>query len=174
MAVSYVRLSDRNSLGMVADIVNYGSKWSIAGLDVKPYPKDNPRAKQFVDDLLRLGVLEEAAKAEHEEVRAADQELFDAHVADVELMDKLSKAGVQEGHLQTLVEQHVQAALERRAASRNVAPEEELEPAAVGEVHHQEGGNVVHEPTAEATAAANEEEHADQQGARRRQRPRSG
>lgn len=63
---SYVRLANRLTRGIVADIGNSG--WSISGFDVKPFPKDDEAAARFVRRELRDGKLEPASKAEHEEV----------------------------------------------------------------------------------------------------------
>lgn len=61
----YVRLANRLSRGMLADV--YESQWSIAGLDVRPFPEDM-RAARFVRNALSDGKLEPASAAEYEEV----------------------------------------------------------------------------------------------------------
>lgn len=63
----YVRLANRLTQGMVADVG--GSGWSISGFDVLPFPKDSDAAARFVRHELRDGKLEPAGKAEYEEVQ---------------------------------------------------------------------------------------------------------
>jgi hypothetical protein len=65
----YVRLANRLSRTILADIGAAGSSgWSISGLDVKPFPKED-KAARFVRHELRDGKLEPAGKAEFEEVQ---------------------------------------------------------------------------------------------------------
>lgn len=178
---SYVTLSARNALGMCADIIG-GSRWSISGYDVKPFPAEtNPRAQQFVREMVRRGVLEEASKAEYEEVQDAAKAVQDEHLANVDLMDKLSKGGVQEGRIQEVVAER-RAAVKAKRAERQ--PAEEFEPTDFAEVHHQEGsGDTIHESDAAAQVRAERgdttsddegnEQPAQHQGRRRQSRPRA-
>lgn len=62
----YVRLANRLSLQTIADIAEYGSGWSISGLDVKEFPDDE--AARYVRLKLGQGVLEPATQAEFDEV----------------------------------------------------------------------------------------------------------
>lgn len=71
---SYVRLANRLSLQMVADISEFGSGWSISGLDVKEFPEDIDAAR-YVRLKLGQGVLEPATKAEFEEIHDEDDAL---------------------------------------------------------------------------------------------------
>lgn len=61
---TFVRLTDAASRGALADIG--GSGWGISGNDVVPFP-DDAEAARYVRQKIRLGVLEEASQAEHEE-----------------------------------------------------------------------------------------------------------
>lgn len=62
----YVRLVERLSRGTLVDL---NSGWGISGFDVKETPGDeDPRAQEFVKTALRQGKLEEASKAEFEEI----------------------------------------------------------------------------------------------------------
>lgn len=65
---SYVRLANRLSLQTIADISEFGSGWSISGLDVKEFPEDTEAAR-YVRLKVGQGVLETASRAEFEEVQ---------------------------------------------------------------------------------------------------------
>lgn len=64
----YVRL--RDGVTACADVTPGGSLWAISGNNVKEFPKDNPQAAAFVKTRLREGVLEEASRAEFDDVHA--------------------------------------------------------------------------------------------------------
>lgn len=68
---AYVRLADRLCLGMQVDIE---SGWGISGFDVRHFPdeEENPVAHAWAKRQLQLGNLEEAGKAEWDEVHEAD------------------------------------------------------------------------------------------------------
>jgi len=91
----YVRLANRLTGGMIAD-VDGGSGWSIAGLDVRKFPKDNSQAARFVRQNLVAGKLENASKAEWDE--AHDQSVEEALAA--QDPDWKKNAGHQEAQLQ--------------------------------------------------------------------------
>lgn len=61
---TFVRLTDAASRGSLADVG--GTGWAISGNDVLAFPEDAEEAR-FVRGKIRLGVLEEASVAEHEE-----------------------------------------------------------------------------------------------------------
>lgn len=66
----YVRLSNRLSFGMQADVD--GSGWSISGLDVKEFPSGEAAAR-YVRKMLRDGKLEPASRAEFDEVQEGNK-----------------------------------------------------------------------------------------------------
>jgi hypothetical protein len=66
----YVRLSNRLSFGMQADVD--GSGWSISGLDVKEFPATDGAAR-YVRKMLRDGKLEPASRAEFDEVQEGNK-----------------------------------------------------------------------------------------------------
>lgn len=66
----YVRLSNRLSYGMQADVD--GSGWSISGLDVKEFPSSDGAAR-YVRKMLRDGKLEPASRAEFDEVQEGNK-----------------------------------------------------------------------------------------------------
>lgn len=80
----YVRLANRLSRGILADVE--GSGWSISGLDVKEFPKDNTNAARFVRHALRDGKLEPASRAEHEEVQSEVEALNDVTHQEAKVM----------------------------------------------------------------------------------------
>jgi hypothetical protein len=181
---SYVTLSARNALGMCADIIG-GSRWSISGYDVKPFPPDtNPRAQQFVRTMIRQGVLEEASRAEYKEVQDANEAVMNEHLSNVDLMEKLAKGGVQEGRIQEVVAER-RAAVKAKRLDRT-GDTEEHDPADFTEVHHQEGSaEPTHESlaqnqtrgerpeTVEGEGEDGEEQPVTHQAARKRSRSRS-
>lgn len=67
----FVRLNERASRGMLADVK--GSGWSISGKDVLPFPTDKSQIR-FVKQNLNSGLLEPASQAEYEEVHGDDEE----------------------------------------------------------------------------------------------------
>lgn len=64
----YVRLRDSLSLGIQVDLA---SGWGISGKDVRRFPED-PVAARWARRMLNAGVLEEASKAEWDEVHEDD------------------------------------------------------------------------------------------------------
>jgi hypothetical protein len=102
MATKYVRLPDRLATGSLSDV---NSGWSIGGLDVRPVPDEklNPVAYAFVQGYLRTGHLEEASKAEHDEVRELDRELAKAHLGTLDEFEAAARGGYQEGTIQQRV-----------------------------------------------------------------------
>jgi hypothetical protein len=89
---------------MICDV--HGTGWSIAGLDVKPFPAgDTKQAKQearYVRANLNAGKLEHASKAEFEEAHddALEQEVLR------QVPDYREKASaIQEGQLQAVVKE---------------------------------------------------------------------
>lgn len=103
----FVRLASRLTRGCCADV--NGSGWSIAGLDVKPFPEtNNARGKaqaKFVRKMLGQGYLEPASRAEYEDILEARASL------------PLGDALKQESRFQRAAEE----ATERIVASRNRA-----------------------------------------------------
>ena len=79
----YVRLANRLSRGILADVV--GSGWSISGLDVKKFPTGT-NAARFVRHALRDGKLEPAGKAEFEEVQSEVDALNDVTHQEAKVM----------------------------------------------------------------------------------------
>lgn len=62
----YVRLVDRMARSTQVDL---NSGWSIAGLDVRPFPEDDePAAQKYVREAIRRGTIEGCSQAEYEEV----------------------------------------------------------------------------------------------------------
>lgn len=106
----YVRLSDRLSRGMLVDVESH---WSIAGLDVVEFPQDEPGAAQYVRDALRRGLLEEAGKAEFEEIQNLNKDLQDKVVLD----DEYKKA-IQRSHQEADVVRAANRASKRLADAR--------------------------------------------------------
>lgn len=87
----YVRLAERLTRGNVTDT---RSHWSISGLDVKEFPED-ALAADFVRAQLRRGNLEEAGRAEFQEIQEANDELASVVFEDEE-RDKAVKKARQE------------------------------------------------------------------------------
>lgn len=67
----YIRLHDRIALhGSLHDVE---TGFSISGLDVQPFPSDDfPERQEFVRRNIRAGGLEEASKAEYQELHDSD------------------------------------------------------------------------------------------------------
>lgn len=114
----YVRLANRLSRGIVADI-DGGSGWSIAGLDVRAFPdkKKNPGAARFVKKALADGRLEPASLAEWEEVH--DTEAIEAEA--LEGRKRATALNSQEAHIQ----REAQEGRKRIEASRRAADGED-------------------------------------------------
>lgn len=95
---SYVRLANRLSLQVIADISEFGSGWSISGLDVKEFPEDTEAAR-YVRLKVGQGVLETATRAEFEEVQD-DEEAANvvARFSDPNAPMPWQEADVQEVH----------------------------------------------------------------------------
>ena len=83
---SYVRLTERLSGSVLLDV---NSGWSISGLDVQGFPEDKGAAN-FVRTKVRAGALEEASKAEFDEVESSKKSATSTEEA----------GGFQEGRLQ--------------------------------------------------------------------------
>lgn len=66
----FVQLRDELVTGIVCDVDDYGTGWSISGLDVKEFPEDE-REQQFVRDKLARGVLVEGNQAAFEAIHGA-------------------------------------------------------------------------------------------------------
>lgn len=101
----YVRLSERGSRGICADVK--GSGWSISGKDVLPFPKEQA-AKSFVKQMLNSGRLEPASKAEWEEVHGEDH-----------LIVEPEDAGHQEHKVYEEAAAQAEAAASRRTEQEN-------------------------------------------------------
>jgi hypothetical protein len=77
----FVRLCNRLTRGMMADVQHSG--WSIAGMDVKPFPDaKNKAAVKYVRKALKEGYLEPASRAEYDEIREISESLdgSDEHI----------------------------------------------------------------------------------------------
>lgn len=70
---SYVRLSDRMTNGMVADL---DSGFKISGFDVQAFPESREAAR-FVRRKMNAGVIEPATQAEYSEAHPDDEESED-------------------------------------------------------------------------------------------------
>lgn len=111
---SYVKVAERINDSIVLDVE---SAWSISGLDVKEFPKDDARAANFVRGRLRAGALEEASKAEFEEVQSLNKKSE---------QNPPLESGLQEGRLQTeAAEARTKLTAKRTAASKKKEDEEE-------------------------------------------------
>lgn len=116
---SYVRLATRLQNGIVCDVESSG--WSIAGLDVKPFPEDK-QAARYVRAQLNAGKLEHASKAEWEDAHddSVEQEVLRQRP---DYREKAS--GVQEGQIQQ-VAREARARIEEKLGVDADAEFEEL------------------------------------------------
>ena len=110
---TYVRLTDRLATG--GSWSDLDSGFAIGGFDVKKFPKDDTRAADAVRSAVRAGILEEASKAEFDEVEAA-------HAVVTELPER--QRAHQEGALRLQADETRRKIQKRRTA----APEPEEEP----------------------------------------------
>lgn len=112
----FVRLANLHTHGMLADITDYGSLWSISGFEVKPFPNADldPEAAAFVRAKMQRGVIEEASSDEYDEQQDAGDALRAAHLKS--LGDRLGSdnANVQEATLQDIVRTTQRSIINRR------------------------------------------------------------
>lgn len=66
----YVRLASRLTSGTQVDL-NTG--WSISGMDVKPFPKENSEAARFVRSRMNRSILEPATEQQYNFVQEANE-----------------------------------------------------------------------------------------------------
>lgn len=78
---SYVRLREALAGSVLVDIE---TGWSISGMDVLPYPKDEAQ-RGFVKGKLRAGVLEVSSRAEYDEVHDDGQEVEIVYKTEIEV-----------------------------------------------------------------------------------------
>lgn len=120
---SYVRLADRLCLGMQVDIE---SGWGISGFDVRAFPdeEENPVAHAWAKRQLQLGNLEEAGKAEWDEVHEVDVAGTDG-VERVILVD--ADKGIPENKLREQIRSTGQTLQKRRQLRADEAMDDELD-----------------------------------------------
>lgn len=116
---SYVRLANRLTRGMVADVE---TGWSIAGLDVRRFP-EGKQAARFVRLQLREGKLEPASKAEWEEVH--DDPVEQAMLAQRPDFRKEASRH-QEAVVQRAATQGTRRLVENRSADEEEDPEDRI------------------------------------------------
>lgn len=99
---SYVRLAER-----LADVtlVDIRSGWGISGQDVRHFPKDDPVAAEWCQDQIRRGNIEEAGKAEWDDVHEGDLAYED---------DEENVLVIREAAVKTESQYQLQAAKKRR------------------------------------------------------------
>jgi hypothetical protein len=108
----YIRLAHRLIRGNVTDL---RSGFSIAGLDVQPFPEDQKQAA-FVRSQTRLGKIEEATEDEFKAVDEVDYDFMAAQNIEIEPMKV--KATFQEA----AIGKAARAARERATTSRGIGP----------------------------------------------------
>lgn len=118
----YVRLRDGLHTGVLVDVE---SGWGISGMDVKPFPEDDPVAASFVSGRVAAGVLEGASKAEYDEVTGSNDALLEAVGGDTVRVE-LARPH-QEHVIQSLADSGRKATAERMAAGEQLALEAEAE-----------------------------------------------
>lgn len=114
----FVRLANRLTGGMIAD-VDGGSGWSIAGLDVRKFPKDNKQAARFVRQNLVAGKLEPASRAEWDE--AHDKSVEEA------LAEQDPDWRKNAGHQEAQIQRAAQAATDKLRSKLDADEEAEYE-----------------------------------------------
>lgn len=103
---TYVRLTDRLATG--GSWSDLDSGFAIGGYDVKAFPKGDARAEEAVRAAIRAGILEEASRAEFEEVKMA-------HAAQIE--HPSNQLGHQEGAVRLAAEEQRRRIAARRAGT---------------------------------------------------------
>lgn len=117
---SFVRLRDGYQHSQISDIIEYGTLWTIAGQEVKPFPdpETDPVEVQFVRDLIRRGTLEEATQVEYDEQQVAAAMLARQHLAQVNYTQRIDERdSPQEAPLQDIVKATQRQIAKRREAT---------------------------------------------------------
>lgn len=122
----YVRLSERMATSTIADIAG-GSQWSISGMDVKEFPKDNDAAKRFVRNRLTAGVLEPAGKAEFDEVQSTNKRMAEVASSAQQTAPAapVASTGIQEAQVQQQAQEEAQKLAESRKKRDDKKKEDE-------------------------------------------------